>query len=157
MDGKREPFPVVRTDADERDGQFSPDGRWIAYQSNESSRFEIYAQPFPGPGTKKPISTGGGAQVRWSRDGHELFYIALDGRLMAVPVRFSSDGKTIEPASAVPLFPTKIGDPLAGERQQYSVSPDGQRFLMNIVSEEVTISPVTVILNYKPKSTPPRY
>jgi eukaryotic-like serine/threonine-protein kinase len=151
MEGEREPFPVVRTDAEERDGQFSPDGKWVAYQSNESGRFEIYAQPFPGPGTKKSISTNGGAQVRWSHDGHELFYIALDGRLMSVPIRFSADEKTIEPAAAVPLFPTRVGDPLALERQQYSVSRDGQRFLMNIVSEEATISPITVILNYKPK------
>jgi serine/threonine protein kinase len=150
MDGDRKQFPVVRTDADERDGQFSPDGKWIAYQSNESGRFEIYSQPFPGPGTKKPISTSGGAQVRWRRDGHELFYLALDGRLMAVPIRFSADGKTIEPGAAVPLFATRLGDP-AEYRQQYSVSPNGQRFLMNIVSEEAPISPITVVLNYKPK------
>jgi serine/threonine protein kinase/Tol biopolymer transport system component len=150
LDGDRKPFAVVQTDDDERDGQFSPNGKWIAYQSNESGRFQIYAQPFPGPGTKKLISTNGGAQVRWRRDGRELFYIGLDGRLMAVPIRFSADGKTIELAAAVPLFPTRVGDPLE-ERQQYSVSPDGQRFLMNIVSEEAAISPVTVILNYKPK------
>jgi eukaryotic-like serine/threonine-protein kinase len=149
MDGDRNPFPVVRTDADERDGQFSPDGKWVAYQSNESGRFEIYVQPFPGPGPKQEISTRGGAQVRWRHDGHELVYIALDGRLMAVPVRFSADGKTIEPAAAVSLFSTRVGDPVEFERQQYTVSPDGQRFLMNIVSEEATISPITVILNYK--------
>jgi Tol biopolymer transport system component len=151
MDGDAKPFPVVRTDAEERDGQFSPDGKWIAYQSNESGRFEVYAQPFPGPGTKTPISTSGGAQVRWSREGHELFYIALDGWLMAVPIRFSADRTTIEPGPAVPLFPTRIGDPLLVERQQYYVSPDGRRFLMNIVGDEAAISPITVILNYKPK------
>ena len=83
MEGNRMPFPVVRTNFDDRDGQFSPDGRWIAYQSNESGRFEIYVQPFPGPGTMQPILTRGGAQVRWRRAGRELFYIALDGRLMS--------------------------------------------------------------------------
>jgi Tol biopolymer transport system component len=150
MEGERKPFVVVQTSDDERDGQFSPDGKWIAYQSNELGRFEIYAQPFPGPGIKKLISTSGGTQVRWRHDGHELFYIALDGRLTAVNIRFSADGKNIEPATAVPLFPTQLGDPVEG-RQQYLVSPDGQRFLMNVTSEDAGISPITFILNYKAK------
>ena len=80
LDGDRKPFPVVQTTFEERDGQFSPDGKWIAYQSNESGRVEIYVQPFPGTGRKERISTSGGTQVRWRRDGKELFYIALDGR-----------------------------------------------------------------------------
>src|SRR5262249_2173060 len=71
MDGDRTPFPVVRTNFQERDGQFSPDAKWIAYQSDESGRFEIYIQPFPGPGERVPISTNGGAQVRWRSDGKE--------------------------------------------------------------------------------------
>lgn len=70
---------------EEHIGQFSPDGKWIAYQSNESGRHEIYVQSFPGPGGKTQVSTNGGAQVRWRRDGKKLFYIALDNRLMAVP------------------------------------------------------------------------
>ena len=92
LDGDRKPFPVVQTNFEERDGQFSPDGKWIAYQSNESGRFEIYVQPFPGPARKwGPISTNGGAQVRWRRDGKELFYIALDDRLMAVPIQLDKN------------------------------------------------------------------
>jgi Tol biopolymer transport system component len=87
MDGDRKPFPVVQTDFEERDGQFSPDGKWVAYQSNESGRMEIYVQPFSG-GRRELISAGGGAQVRWRHDGKELFYIALDGPLMAF--RFDS-------------------------------------------------------------------
>jgi serine/threonine protein kinase/Tol biopolymer transport system component len=150
MKGERKSFSVVQTNDDERDGQFSPDGKWIAYQSNELGRFQIYAQPFPGPGIKKLISTTGGTQVRWRHDGQELFYIALDGQLMAVTIRFSADGKNIEPATAVPLFPTRVGDPVEG-RQQYFVSPDDQRFLMNVISEDASISPITVILNYKAK------
>ncbi len=86
LDGDKKPFPVVRTNSNEPYGQFSPDGKWIAYQSNESGRDEVYVQPFPGPGAKVRISTNGGAQMRWRRDGKELFYIALDGRLMAVPI-----------------------------------------------------------------------
>jgi Tol biopolymer transport system component len=76
MTGDRKPFPVVQTNFEERDGQFSPDGKWIAYQSDESGRFEIYVQPFPGPGGKERISTKSGAQVRW-RPNKELFDIAL--------------------------------------------------------------------------------
>src|SRR5213083_2964398 len=103
LDGDRKPFPVVQTDFEERDGQFSPDGKWIAYQSNESGRFEIHVQPFSGSerqvSGKWQVSTTGGAQVRWRHDGKELFYIALDGRLMAVPIRLASDGQSIEAAA----------------------------------------------------------
>jgi eukaryotic-like serine/threonine-protein kinase len=145
----RKPFEVVRTNFDEKDGQFSPDGKWIAYQSNETGRFEIYVQPFPGPGRREPISTNGGAQVRWRRDGRELFYIALDGRLMAVPIRFPTEGH-VEAGAPVPLFATRVGGAVRGpDRQQYAVSADGQRFLMSTV--EMSTSPISVILNWKPQ------
>src|SRR5262249_3929106 len=151
MDGDRKPFPVVQTEFEERDGQFSPDGKWIAYQSNESGRFEIYVQPFPGTGTKIQISTNGGGQVRWRRAGKELFYITLDDRLMAVPIGISSDNKTIDAGAPVPLFATHVGGAVQGiYRPQYMLSPDGQRFLMSTVAEEAP-SPITVILNWKPK------
>ena len=151
MDGDRKPFPVVQTEFEERDAQFSPDGKWIAYQSNESGRFEIYMQPFPGTGTKIQISTNGGAQVRWRPDGKELFYIALDERIMAVPIRTSSDGKTIEAGTPLPLFGTHVGGAVQGIfRPQYMLSPDGQRFLMSTVAEEAA-SPITVILNWHPE------
>ena len=84
MRGGGKPFPVVQTSANERQAQFSPDGKWIAYQSDRSGRTEVYVQPFPGPGAQSPMSTNGGVQVRWRSDGKELFYVALDGRLMAV-------------------------------------------------------------------------
>jgi hypothetical protein len=152
MDGTGKPFPVAQTDFEERDGQFSPDGKWIAYQSNESGRSEIVVQPFPGPGDKLQISTGGGGQVRWRPDGKELFYIALDGRLMAVPIRMAFNGQSIEPAAPVPLFATRVGGAWQGpDRQQYVVSRDGQRFLMNTLAEGDNPSPITVILNWKPK------
>jgi len=151
LDGDRKPFPVVQTNFDERDGQFSPDGRWIAYQSNESGRFEIYVQSFPGGG-KWQISTNGGAQARWRRDGKELFYIALDARLMGVRIRLASDHKVVDVSSPTPLFDTRVGGALQGNLgQQYVVSPDGNKFLMNTITEEAT-SPITVILNWKAKS-----
>src|SRR5262249_31242771 len=104
MDGDRKPFPVVQTNSVERDAQFSPNGKWIAYQSNESDRFEIYVQPFPSPGGRSLVSTNGGAQPRWRRDGKELFYIGLDDRLMAVPIRLNPNGQTVEVGAATPLF-----------------------------------------------------
>ena len=147
LNGDKRPFPVVQTDFDEGDGQFSPDGKWIAYQSNETGRFEIYVQPFPGPGSKSRISTAGGAQVRWGRDGKELFYIALDGRLMAVPIRLSE--QSVDVGVPVSLFATHVGGAIQTSTQQYAVAPDG-RFLMNTVTEEAA-APITVILNWKPR------
>ena len=112
---------------------------------------KIYVQPFAGPGGKLQISTNGGAQVRWRRDGKELFYIGLDNRLMAVPIRLDSNAMLVEANAPVPLFATHVGGAdQGGDRQQYIVSADGQRFLMNTVVNE-TAAPLTVILNWKPK------
>src|SRR5260370_6130941 len=71
LDGDRQPFPIVQTEFDEREGQFSPDGKWIAYASNQSGRVEVYLRPFPGPGGDLRVSAAGGAQRRWRRDGNE--------------------------------------------------------------------------------------
>jgi WD40 repeat protein len=155
VDGERKPLPLVQTPYDDRDAQFSPDGKWIAYQSNESGRYEIYLQPFPGPGPKSMISSGGGTQVRWRRDGKELFYVAPDGRLMSVAVGSLSNG-ALDLATPVALFQTRLASTagLAGGRQQYDVSLDGQQFLMNTYADtgtEIGTSPITVILNWKPK------
>ena len=143
------PFVVVETEFEERDGQFSPDGRWIAYQSNESGRLEVYVQPFLRPGGRWQISTNGGAQVRWRGDGEELFYLALDGRLMAVPIRVVSGAQAIEAGAPPAMFPTRLGRGVqTSNRQQYMVSPDGQRFLMNVIAESDTQSSMRVALNW---------
>jgi serine/threonine protein kinase len=148
-DGDRRPFPVVQTAFDERDAQFSPDGKWIAYQSNESGRFEVYVQPFPGPGGKTQVSIDGGAQPRWQRDGRELFYMTLDGQLQSVSMRFDSNG-TIQAGSPVRLFQTHVGAVVqGGSSQAYVVSRDGQRFLVNTVAEVASSSPITMILNWR--------
>src|SRR5262245_15372026 len=149
-DGDRRPFPVVQTAFDERDAQFSPDGKWIAYQSNESGRFEIYVQPFPGPGGKTQVSIDGGAQPRWQRDGRELFYIALDGYLNSVPMRFASNNTIVQAGSPARMFMTHVGAVVqGGSSQAYVLSRDGQRFLMNTVAEVASSSPITVILNWR--------
>ncbi len=149
-DTARQAFPVVQTPFQDRDGQFSPDVKWLAYQSNESGHFEIYVQPFPSSGAKTQISSNGGMQVRWRQDGKELFYVSLDDRLMAVPIKSAGAGKTFEAGAPLPLFAPHIGGAGQQNRQQYIVSGDGQRFLMNTVTNEAP-SPITLIINWRAK------
>jgi len=148
-----EPFPVVQTAFDEAEGQFSPDGRWVAYQSNASGRTEIYLRPFPVPGATTQISTAGGSQPRWGPDGRELFYVAPDAKLMAVPLLMKADRPTLEPGAQMPLFTTRLATganvSVGGlSKQQYSIAPDG-RFLMNVAVEETTAQSITVALNWE--------
>jgi Tol biopolymer transport system component len=146
MGGSQKPFPVARTSADERTGQFSPDGKWVAFESNESGRYDVYVQSFPSPAVRTIVSTAGGRQARWGPDGKELFYIAPDGRLMAVSVRFRPDGQ-IDPASPVPLFATRVSStPTGGSVVEYDISRDGRQFLMNTLVEQ-TGAPITLVLH----------
>jgi hypothetical protein len=152
LEGDRKPFEVVQTEFNERLGQFSPDGTWIAYQSDKTGHFEIYVRPFPGPGDDSRVSIDGGAQVRWNPNGRELFYIAPDDRLMAVSIGFVSNGKTAELGAPLGLFATNVGSgAMNTNRQQYMVAQSGQSFVMNSVVGEAGTSPITVILNWKPK------
>ena len=91
------------TSFDETAGQFSPDGRWVAYQSNQSKPVQIFIQAFPGPGGPQQVTTAGGSQPRWGPDGKELFYVGLDGRLMAVPIAVGAD-RQLDPGTPVALF-----------------------------------------------------
>jgi hypothetical protein len=146
--GERKPFPFLATSADETFGQFSPDGKWIAYSSDESGRREVYVQGFdpnrvPAAAVGKwQISAAGGDKPRWSADSKELYYIAADRKLMAVPVKI---GATFEPGIAVPLFETKTVGFFP-----YDVSPDG-RFLLNTPAgaEAPASSPVTILMNWE--------
>jgi Tol biopolymer transport system component len=141
------PFPVVRTRFAEDQGQFSSDGRWIAYRTNESGKDEIYVQAFPGPGGRARVSTEGGSQPRWRRDGRELFFVAPDGRLMAVPVALPSSGQAPSVGAPVALFAVRLtarGSP----KQQYAVAPDGQRFLMVVSADETIAAPITIVQNW---------
>ena len=149
LTGGRKPFEVVKTRFEERDAQFSPDGQWIAYQSDESGRFEIYVQPFERSGPRIRISAKGGVQARWRRDGKELFYLSLDGDFVAVPVTFSADGQTLETRTGMTLFHARVGAVQDIGLPHYIVSPDGQRFLLDTVVEEAS-APITVILNWHP-------
>ncbi len=154
LEGDRKPFVVVQTSFDDFHGQFSPDGKWIAYQSNETGRFEIYIQRFGERGGRQPVSTTGGVHVRWRPDGKELFYIALDDRLMAVPIQLAANGERVKIGAPVALFPTRVGGfEQYVDRQQYIVSPDGKRFLIFTVMEDenASPSPITVVFNWKPR------
>ncbi len=147
MTGDRKPYPFLKTNFDEWRGRFSPDGRWVAYQSNESGRHEIYVRPFPGPGGQWQISTAGGISPTWSRNGAELYYVAPDAKLMAAPIH--ATGSTLEPGTPVALFQTRMvgGGSELSQGYQYDVSRDG-RFLINVTADEGNTSPITVILNW---------
>jgi serine/threonine protein kinase len=142
------PMPVARTSASERNGQFSPDGDWIAYESDESGRFEIYVQPFGRQGARQRVSLDGGTQARWRGDGTELFYIAPGGRLMAVPFTSTSGSRPGDFGTPAMLFPVRVepGDPAY---HQYIVSPDGERFLVNMVTD-ATPEVISAIVNWSP-------
>lgn len=128
LDGERKPRPFLQTPAFEAGAMFSPDGRWVAYTSDESGRYEVYVQPFEGPGGKWQVSAEGGQQPRWARNGRELFYLAPDQEnVMAVDVTTQPTfraGKPIQVGRGQGIG--AIAPPLASN---YDVSSDGQRFL----------------------------
>jgi Tol biopolymer transport system component len=146
-------FPVVKTSANEREGQFSPDGRWVAYVSNERTGIDqVFIQPFPGPGGKKQASTNGGVDPRWGRDGRELFYVAPDGKLMAVEIHVDADGRALNAGPPTALFSTRFAtgaNVTVGflSRPQYAVAPEG-RFLMNVTVDDDAVSPISIVLNW---------
>jgi len=150
LSGDRKPYPFLATPFNEASAQFSPDVRWVAYQSDESGQYQIYVQPFPGPGGKSQVSNAGGTQPRWNRNGKELFYIAADGKLMSASVEMTTDSQTFKTGTPVELFATHIGESPRQQRPQYAVSPDGQRFLINVPIESASVSPITVVLNWNP-------
>jgi dipeptidyl aminopeptidase/acylaminoacyl peptidase len=136
----------VHSQSSEREGQFSPDGHWVAYSSNESARWQVYVAPFPGPGSRYQISTDGGQQPRWRRDGKELFFLSPDKKLMTVSVKA---GATFEFGEPTVLFQTRAREALSSEEVfTYDVSPDGQRFLINESLQQANPPPVNIVLNW---------
>jgi Tol biopolymer transport system component len=147
-------IPVLPVSRQLRWQQFSPDGRWLAFQSFATGRNEVHIHgPFEPPSlgkTSKALSINGGAWVRWSSDGKELFYAALDGTLMSIPLEFNADGKDFKAGTPMPLFkaPMAGGPDNNSLAQQYMVSKDGQRFL--VIAAPAVESPIKVIRNWKP-------
>src|SRR5882757_396680 len=126
--------------------QFSPDGRWVAYASNESGSMEVYVVPFPSGNGKGQVSSGGGQEPRWRNDGKELFYLSRDSKMMAVPV---SAGASFESGSPVALFQTHRRQPISSQDIfSYDVSADGQKFLIATRVDESAVAPLSVLLNW---------
>jgi Tol biopolymer transport system component/DNA-binding winged helix-turn-helix (wHTH) protein len=143
----RKPIEYLRTPFNELQGQVSPDGRWLAYTSDESGSWEVYVQSFPVPGHRRTISTDGGAQPRWRRDGKELFFLSADKRLMSVKIGQKVDALGIlEVSDPEPLFQTRIRGPLVPSWLEYTVTANGQRFL--ICETERMDTSMTVLLNW---------
>ncbi len=142
LEGEKTPQALVHTHFDERIAALSPNGRWLAYQSDESGRFEVYVQAFPGLGGKSQISTDGGTGPVWARSGRELFYRNGD-QMMAVPITTQSGFSAGEPRL---LFEGRFE---RFERHPgYDVSPDGQRFLMVRTPPESEPRQINVVLNW---------
>jgi len=146
MSGERKPTPFLQTEFNETNAFFSPDGRWVAYNSDESGTPEIYVRPFPPAGGKWQVSTQGGVQPAWRSDGKELYYVALDGKIMAAEVK---PGSVFAAGLPVPLFDAGLRpEGLTESRSSFVVTPDGQRFLVNTIAEEAARVPVTVVVNW---------
>ena len=142
-DQKLKPFRLLQPEFANGAGEVSPDGRWIAYTSDESQGTEIYVAPFPGPGGRRQISTAGGSQPRWRRsDGKEIFYLAADNKLMAAEV--NGQGVNLQVGKVRALFEIR---PKRPGRSIYDVTKDGQRFLVNTEVPQKP-SPITVVLNW---------
>ena len=129
-------------------GRFSPDGKWVAYSSNESGRWEIYVTSFPEAHGKWQVSNTGGDQPRWRGDGKELFYLSTDSKIMAVPVK---TGSNFDAGTPTALFQANPREMVAtSELFSYDVSNDGQKFLVN-ASLKTAMTPMSVVLNWSAK------
>jgi eukaryotic-like serine/threonine-protein kinase len=143
--GDRKPVLYLQTQFNEHAGHFSADGRWMAYSSDESGRWEVYVRAFPSGGARWQISTDGGVEPRWGRDGKELFYVAPDGTLMTVAVQLAEFQASVPRA----LFKTRFAAFGADRwRPEYAPAGGGHRFLVNTLVDETEPLPVTILLNW---------
>ena len=145
LEGERKPFPFLETEFNESFGRFSPNGKWIAYASNASGRYEVYVRGFPKSGGQWMVSNSGANRPRWRRDGKELFYLTPDRKLMVVEV--NAAGATFEVGQPRALFQTSAAD-LPNYVDLYDVTAGGKRFLVNTALEDATASPITVVQNW---------
>ncbi len=138
--------PFLKTPFNEGAPAFSPDGRWLAYSSDESGRTEVYVQPYPGPGGKWQVSTDGGSEPSWNPNGRELFYRNGDNKMMAVDV---AAHPSFSAGKSKLLFEGLYQLSATPAARNYDVSPDGQRFLMLKADEqERSASQINVVLNW---------
>jgi Tol biopolymer transport system component/tRNA A-37 threonylcarbamoyl transferase component Bud32 len=146
VDGDRKPVPYLQTEFAECHARLSPDGKWLAYASDETGRPEIYVQSFPTPGNKVLISANGGDQPSWRRDGKELYYLALDRKLMAVAVK---PGATFESGEPEVLFQTRAPAlALLAFRNHYAPAADGLKFLVATIPRDESAMPLVMVQNW---------
>ncbi len=145
LSGDRKASPLIQTEFSELHGKLSPDGRWLAYESNETGVPKVYVQAYPGKESKWQISNEAGTRPLWSRDGRELFYISGDNKMMTVDIK---SGVRFEHSVPKPLFDTRTA-PTA----LYDVARDGKRFLMLNPGEPDANVPMTVVVNWRPSVT----
>jgi Tol biopolymer transport system component len=143
--GTRKTAPVLSTPFNEGWATFSPDGKWIAYASDENLQRQVYIRSFPGGDVKTQVSTEGGAQPQWRADGKELFFIAPDNTIMAAAISVSASGLTASTPQG--LFTANVRQPKS-IRNQFAVSADGQRFLI-LSAIDRQPSPIVTVLNWK--------
>lgn len=134
------PAPFVRERFDQQRGRFSPNTRWVAYDSDESGQYEVYVRSFPEPREKLRISTGGGTYPEWGPGGRELFYLSRDRKLMVVTLKL--DGTSPEASLPRELFALQADE----QRNPYEITPDGQRFLVS--GTAASREPLNVIVNW---------
>jgi hypothetical protein len=145
LSGDRKPFPYLTTPFDEVEASLSPNGRWLAYTTNESGSYEVIVRSFPDPSRdRRQISAQGGVHPRWKGDGSEIYY--LDPRRRIVAVAITAD-QNLEIGKSTPLFDTSLTypDPPGGPAFFYDVTSDGQRFLLTVPPAS---APIIVILNW---------
>ena len=141
------PVAFLRTEFDEALGQFSPDGKWVAYQTNESGVHDIAVRPFPGPGGVWPVSSGGGTQPRWSRDGKTLYYATFDGRIMSVPVGIR--GASVEYGAIRAVDGSLLPRSSNVNLQRYDVGSDGRLLTLMPPQGDGRPSAITLVLDRK--------
>jgi Tol biopolymer transport system component len=146
----RKPIPFLRTEFNELFGQLSPDSHLMAFTSDRSGRREVYVRPFPPSEGESTISIAGGEQPRWRGDGKELFFVAADGKMMAVPVKAVAGAKpSLEAGTPVALFDAHLAISSSMSLIGYDVTADGNRFLINTTGGSVAASPpLTVVTNW---------
>ncbi len=142
--GKSSEF--LSTPSSEVQARFSPDRRWVAYASDETGRFEVHVRSFPSAMERTAVSVDGGMQPEWRRDGKELFYLSADRKIMAVPI--ATDGKQIVAGPPATLFNVDVVEPIAPYPSDYTISADGQRFVVTSAAEVPTPQTLTVIFNW---------
>ena len=142
--GDRKPVSLVRSPSDQGHANFSPNSRFIAYSTNEDGRYEVYVETLPPSDRKWPISTNGGYEPRWRADGREIYYLAEDRKLMAVPV---SSGAALFGVPTA-LFQTDVPAGVSLFRTHYVPSRDGTRFLVHTRSGDLVPASITVVLNW---------